>query len=183
MPLKKLTANWINVKSKLVKFDRAGLLALVHDMYAANSDNQAFLHTRFELGGDALQRYKQTIAHWLWPELSKNQDISVAKAKKAITDYKKAIGQPEGLVELMVFYCEQAAGFSVEVGLQHDGYFNTLVRMFEQTLKACVGLGTAQRDAVHKRLDAVRQISHDFGYGVGDDMDELLVDYGFNPKT
>lgn len=181
MPTTKTTANWTNVKSELAKFNRAGLLALVHDMYTANSDNQAFLHTRFGLGGDALQPYKLAVARWLWPDPFKNQDISVAKAKKAITDYKKAIGQPEGLVELMVFYCEQAAGFSVDVGLQHDGYFNALVRMFEQTLKACVGLSAAQRDAFHKRLDAVRQISHNFGYGVGDDMDDLLADYGFNP--
>ena len=44
----------------------------------------------------------------------KNQDTSVTKAKKAISDYKKAIGQSEGLAELMVFYCERAAGFSNE---------------------------------------------------------------------
>ena len=62
-------------------------------------------------------------------------DISVSKAKKAISDYKKAIGQPEGVAELMVFYCEQAADFSDEFGLQDDGYFSALVRMFEQALK------------------------------------------------
>jgi len=27
----------------------------------------------------------------------KNQTVSVAKAKRAITDYKKAIGHPEGM--------------------------------------------------------------------------------------
>jgi hypothetical protein len=26
--------------------------------------------------------------------------------------------------------------------------------------------------------NAVRTISHSFGYGVGDDMDDLLVEYG-----
>jgi len=28
------------------------------------------------------------------------------------------------------------------------------------------------------RLDSVRHISHNFGYGVGDDMDDLLAEYG-----
>jgi hypothetical protein len=28
------------------------------------------------------------------------------------------------------------------------------------------------------RLDAVRNISHNVGYGVGDDMDDLLAKYG-----
>ncbi len=65
----------------------------------------------------------------------KNQDISVAKAKKAITDYKKAVGQSDGLAELMVYFCERGAGFSSEVGLQDEAYFIALVRMFEQALR------------------------------------------------
>jgi hypothetical protein len=39
----------------------------------------------------------------------------VANARKAIADYTKAIGQPEGLAELMVFYCERASGFAANV--------------------------------------------------------------------
>ena len=33
----------------------------------------------------------------------------MAKAKKAIADYRKAVGRPEGMTELCVFYCEEAA--------------------------------------------------------------------------
>jgi len=35
----------------------------------------------------------------------------VSKAKKAIADYKKAIGRPDGMAELSIFYCEEAFGF------------------------------------------------------------------------
>ena len=38
----------------------------------------------------------------------KGQNVSVAKAKKAISDYKKATGLPQGVAELSVFYCEEA---------------------------------------------------------------------------
>ncbi|MGB9578479.1 MAG: hypothetical protein ACPL3S_04340, partial [Halothiobacillaceae bacterium] len=101
-------------------FDRAGLIGLVQDLYAANKDNQAFLHARFGLDDDVLKPYKATIDRWLWPDVFKNQDTSMSKAKKAISDYKKAIGQPGGLAELMVFYCERSAGFSDDVGLQDE---------------------------------------------------------------
>lgn len=178
MASKKPTPTWGDVKAKLADFDRAGLLGLVQDLYAASKDNQAFLHARFGLGGDVLKPYKATIDRWLWPDAFKNQDTSVAKAKKPIADYKKAIGQPEGLAELMVFYCERAAGFSNDIGLQDEGYFDALVRMFEQALKASAVLTAEQRDALLERLDAVRRISHSFGYGVGDDMDMLLAEYG-----
>jgi hypothetical protein len=176
---KKASPTWSDVKTKLADFDRAGLLGLVQDMYAANKDNQAFMHTRFGLGGDVLKPYKTTINRWLWPNFFKNQDTSVTNAKKAIADYKKASGQAEDLAELMVYYCECAAGFSSDVGLQNDAYFDALVRMFEQALKASTNLTAAQRVALHERLDKVRCICHNFGYGVGDDMDELLAEYGF----
>ena len=39
-------------------------------------------------------------------------------------------------------------------------------------------LPDAQRAVLHERLDTVRRISHNFGYGVGDDMDALLIEYG-----
>ncbi|MCF8157281.1 MAG: hypothetical protein K9K35_14855 [Rhodoferax sp.] len=177
MPTKKAAPSWSDVKVRLTDFDRAGLLGLLQDLYAANKDNQTFLHTRLSLGDDVLKPYKASIDRWLWPNVIKNQDTSVAKAKKTITDYKKAIGQAEGLAELMVFYCERAAGFSMEVGLQDEGYFDALVRMFEQALKIIAGLADALRPPLWDRLDAVRRTSHNFGYGVGDDMDDLLAEY------
>jgi hypothetical protein len=39
-------------------------------------------------GEHADDDYKAILSRWLWPELFKNQDTSVAKAKKAIADYK-----------------------------------------------------------------------------------------------
>ena len=49
--------------------------------------------------------------------------------------------------------------------------------MFEQALKATCQLSAGDRDALIARLDRVRTISHNFGYGVGDDMDDLLAKY------
>jgi hypothetical protein len=178
MANKKSSPTWSDVKTKLADFERAGLIGLVQDLYAASKDNQAFLHTRFGLGGDVLKPYKATIDRWLWPDVFKNQDTSVAKAKKAISDYKKAIGQPEGMAELMVYYCERAAGFSDDVGLQDEGYFDALVRMFEQALKVITTLPGEPWAELLSRLDTVRRISHNFGYGVGDDMDDLLAGHG-----
>ncbi len=170
--------SWGDVKAKLTELDRAGLIGLVQALYAASKDNQAFLHARLQLGDDLLKPYKATMTRWLWPDMFKNQDTSVAKAKKSIADYKKAVGRADELAELMVFYCEQASGFSCEVGLQDEGYFDALVRMFEQALKTTGALPEAERPALMARLDAVRQRCHNIGYGVGDDMDALLAAHG-----
>ena len=168
---------WADVKAKLAGFDRAALLSLVQNLYAAHEHNQAFLHARFGLGEDALEPYKNTIDRWLWPDVFRRQDTSVWKAKQAIFDYKKALGDPEEVAELMVFYCERAAGFSRDVRHEDAGYFDALVRMFEQALKTTNTLAANVQDGLLTRLDRVRSICHEFGYGVGDDMDVLLSEF------
>jgi len=168
---------WKDVKAKISTLDQDHLLTLIHDLYAANKDIQAFLHARLNLGDDALKPYKTTIDRWLWPDVLRNQDVSVAKARQAIAGYKKAVGEPAGLAELMVFYCEQAAGFCDDVGYGDGSYFSALVRMFEQALSVIGELPTGQRRALIARLDCTRTICHGFGYGVGDDMDSLLANF------
>jgi hypothetical protein len=169
--------SWTDVKAKLASFDRLGLLGLIQDLYTAHKDNQAFLHTRFGLGADVLQPYKETLDRWLWPDVLRNQDTSIVKAKQAISSYRKAVGDLAGVAELMVFYCEPAAGFCRDVGYQDDGYFDALVRMFDQALRLIAQLSASDRNPLIARLDRVRIISHNFGYGVGDDMDSLLANY------
>jgi hypothetical protein len=119
---------WTDLKARLSSFDRLGLLGLIQDLYVAHKDNQTFLHARFGLGEDILKPYKETLDRWLWPDVIRNQDASVIKAKQAISSFKKAVDDPAGLADLMVFYCECAAGFCNDVGYQDEAYFNALVR-------------------------------------------------------
>ena len=166
---------WTDVKAQLSSFDRLGLLGLIQDLYDAHKDNQTFLHARFGLGKDILKPSKEALDRWLGPDVLRNQDTSVVKAKQAISSFKRAVGDLNGLAELMVFYCECAAGFCNDVGYQDEAYFDALVRMFEQALKTIAQLSASDRNPLIARLDRVRVISHNFGYGVGDDMDSLLA--------
>lgn len=178
MATKKAAPSWSDVKAQLAAFDRAGLLGLVQDLYAASKDNQAFLHARLHLGDDVLKPYKATIDRWLWPDVFKNQDTSVAKAKKAVADYRRASGTAEGLAELMVFYCERASGFSGDVGVDDESYLSALVRMFEQALTAVTALPLAQQAPLWARLKVVRDRCQGIGYGVGDNIADLFAEHG-----
>ena len=173
--LSKSKPTWTDVKAKLAGFDHPALLSLVQNLYDANRDNQVFLHARFGLGKDALGPYRKTIDRWLWPDAFRGQDTSVSKAKQAISDYKKALGDPEGVGELMVFYCERAAGFSRAVSHADTAYFDALVRMFQQETTNILA-GNIQSGLL-LWLDRVRNVCHGFGYGVGDDMDILLSEF------
>jgi hypothetical protein len=70
-----------------------------------------------------------------------------------------------------------SAGFCSDISTDDEGYFDALVRMFEQTLKFADALSVDRGRELLIRLDRVRTISHQPGYGVGDDMDFLLSKY------
>ena len=122
-----------------------------------------------------MKPYKDTIDRWISPDVFLKQNVSVSKAKQAIADYRKALGKPEGLAELMVFYCECAAGFCHEYGNDDDAYFNSLVSMFGQALELANTLPDPNRSGLVTWLERVRDISEAFGYGVAENMDYLLV--------
>ena len=150
---------------------------MLQDLYAADEDNRAFLHACFGLGEDPLQAYKKAVDRSLWPDVFRRQQTSVSRAKRAITKYKKAFGDPVGLAELLVFYCERAAGFCQDVDHQDTAYLDSLVRTFEQALKASGNLTGKVQNGFLARLDRVRSIGRQLGNGVGEDMDILLSEF------
>lgn len=175
--LPKSKPKWADVKSRLVSFDRAALLGLLQDLYAADEGNRAFLHARFGLGEDPLQPYKETIEGSLWPDVCRGRQASVSTAKGAITRYRKAIGDPVGLAELLVFYCERAAGFCEEVDHRDVAYLDSFVRAFQRALHAAGKLPSQVQNGFLARLDRVRRIGRQLGNGVGEDMDILLSEF------
>ena len=78
----------------------------------------------------------------------------------------------------MVYYCEQAAGFCREVAYQDTAYSDALVRMFEQALRTTDAVNSgAIRERLLGKLDHVRDIGHELGYGIGDNMDILFAQF------
>ena len=158
---------WSDVKARLASFNRAELLALVQSLYAASRDNQAFLHARLDLGNDPIAPYKETISRWVHPDVYKGQDYSITKAKKAISDYRKAIGLPEGMAELTVHFCEEAIAFANAYGLDDGTFYDSLVRMFKQAVTHVLALSEAGQEPFLERLGKVMAVGQDMGWGVG----------------
>jgi len=170
---KSASPTWADVKAFLLRFNRAGLQGLVQDLYAASKDNQAFLHARFGLGPDHLGPYKDTISRWINPDLMKNQAPSVSKAKRAIADYNKAVGRPEGLAELSIFFCEEAFSFIEGCSFNDERYFDALIRMYDQTVNRVVSLPLAERRPYVERLGKLRTRAKRVGWGVEDKLNDL----------
>ena len=168
---------WSLVKGELQHLDRAGLVGLLKDLHALAPENRAFLAARFGLGPDPLAPYKSSISRWICPDVPGGQDISVKKAKKAMSDYRKAIGQPEGLAELSIHYCEEAARLLSECGMEDEAYFSALVRMYNQALSKVIDLAPIEREPMLKRLNVVREALDGTGWGVDDAISDIWYEY------
>ena len=164
---------WIDVKASLRTFDRAGLYGLLQDLYEASKDNEAFVHARLDLGPDQLGHYKATISRWINPNLMKNQTVSVSKAKKTIAGYNKAIGRPEGLAELSIFFCEEAFSFIEGCSFCDERYFVALIRMYDRSVNRVLSLPPAERRPYVERLDKLRLRGKHVGWGVEDELNDL----------
>jgi hypothetical protein len=173
---KNTSPTWNDVKTALLDFDRAGLRGLVQDLYTASKENQAFLHTRLGLGHDQLKPFKTSISRWISPDLMKGQPISVAKAKKAIADYKKAIGRPEGMAELSIFYCEEAVGFLESCSIDNEKYLAALIRMYGRSLEIVSSLPPAECSTYIERLDRLRLRGSKVSWVVEEEFNSLWSD-------
>jgi hypothetical protein len=173
---KNASPTWSDVRTALLDFDRAGLRGLVQDLYTASKDNQAFLHARLGLGHDQLRPFKASISRWICPDLMKDQPVSVSKAKKAIADYEKAIGLPEGLAELSIFFCEEAIGFLESCSMDDEKYFAALIRMYGRSLEIVSSLPPAKRSTYLKRLGRLRSRGRNVGWVVEEEFNSLSHD-------
>jgi hypothetical protein len=181
MPTRLKSTVWPAVKIRLAGSDRSELVGLIHDLYFASAANRDFLHTRLRIGDDLLAPYKAKLDRWLWPDVLKRQQTSVERARKAVDDFRDDLDDPAGLAELLVFWCERAAGFAKEHDVvDHDaeGYVDALVEVFGEALDAIAALPETSRKALHDRLWAVRDVATEIGHGVPEDMEDAFAQRG-----
>ena len=77
--------------------------------------------------------------------------MSVAKARKAIADYKNAIWTPNGIAERSISYWE-VLGFLESCSIEGESYFAGLIRMYERSPEAVSSLPPAERTTRLERL-------------------------------
>jgi hypothetical protein len=83
----------------------------------------------------------------------------------------------------MIFSCEQGTGFCADLGYQDENFMNSLWRMFEQAIRVTGELPRPEREPFLHRLHRVRDTAREFGYGVGDAMDNILLEYEHQMNT
>jgi hypothetical protein len=165
---KKKGPTWSDVKTALGNLDKKQLLKLVADLYRLSGENKTFLYSRFGVGDNPLGPYKKIIEECMCPDIYSNKPIQVSKAKKAISNYLKAMGDPEGEAELMTYFVECGNEFTVNFGDIDGPFYDALNRMYRQTISKVLTLSRERQDEFKNRLAAIMTSSSNIGWGYHD---------------
>ena len=175
MATKKTT--WTNVKSILATKETPELLMLIKDLYALNKNNKTFIEARYLKGKDSLESYKTRIEDALYPDVMENDPVSFSAGRKAISGYKKATKDANGTIELMVFYVKTGTQFTLDYGDMYDEFYDSLISMFQVTLKLLVKADSATQEKFVTELSDIVHSVRGIGWGYYDDLSSLLNDY------
>ena len=169
---------WSAVKNALPGKEPKELLALIKDLYSLNQENKTFIQTKYSLI-NPIDTYKDIIDEGL--SLDYKKPINLAKSKKAITQYRKAIGDPAGLLELMVYYVECGNDLTVEYGDIDEKFYYSLESMFQKALQALTKFDEETTKEYLPRLQEIVDKAENIGWGYYDSISFLLFDY-FPPE-
>ena len=158
----------------LAGHDKALLIALIAEMHALSPQNRDFLDARFLTDGAALERYKRTIKLALFPDI--DDPVSFRDARKAISDYRKAIGQDAGVAEPLVYAAECGNQFTCDYGDIDGPFYDALIRMFASAVKAVKKLDRREAGPFVGRLAAVVKKSDCIGWGYHDCIADEFAD-------
>ena len=164
---------WSAVKSAVIKLSHDDLLSLVADLYRLSKQNQAFLHARYADAEAAMEDCKKIIAECLYPDVLRDRPLQVAKAKKAVADFCKAVAEPVLHAELMVFFLEQGNAFTVEYGDIDAGFYEALLAMARRAVQAICGLPKEMQEPYRERLAEVVRSSTRIGWGYHDELADI----------
>jgi hypothetical protein len=113
---------WATVKSAASKLSQQELLGLVGEHYRLSSQNKAFMHARFADKDLVIEEFKVIVAECLYPDVLRICPLQIAKAKKTVSNFCKAVADPDAHAVLMVLFLEQGNAFTVGYGFIDVGF-------------------------------------------------------------
>ena len=171
----KSNPSWINVKKAIEARDHAELVKLVGDLYRNSKANRDFLHARFSIGEDPLKPYKEIIKESVYPDMYSNKPVRISRAESAIGDYRKAVGDPMGVVELMLYLAECGIDVACRFGDMPDRFCSSVVESYRLAARHVERLPAEEtRRPFIARLDRIRRSPEAKDWAYWDSIDEAF---------
>jgi hypothetical protein len=164
----KKSATWVDVKARLSRLDRTGLLGVVRDLYDASDLTRRFLHARFAPTAAGLEQYRRKVRDAVFPDPFSQRPIRLRDGAHTIREYRRATGDLVGTVDLLLEFVEAGTEQAADLGYGDDSYFNTLERKVNELVRMLDTLADSERRAATARLVKLGKYQEVIGWGYGD---------------
>ena len=166
-------ATWVDVKARLNRLDRAGLIGVVRDLYDASDLTRRFLHARFAPTAAGLEQYRRKVRDAVFPNPFSQRPIRLRDGAHTIREYRQATGDVAGTVDLLLEYVEAGTEQAADLGYGDDSYFNALERKVNEAVRLMNDLSNSDRRAATARLVKLGQYEGAIGWGYGDFLGDI----------
>ena len=162
------------IKKALTQVERDTLVSLVADLHGLGKENRAFIDARLGLTAHPLAPFKKRIEEALFPDIIRGHPIRISAARKALSDYRRAIGDPEGVLDLLVHYVECGTRMTVEYGDIDEGFYDSLESVFDEAVTKVEASPPELVGRFLPRLRSVVQSARGIGWGYHDFLRDRL---------
>ena len=171
---------WPKLKRQLLQYDPVKLLELIADLHSLSADNKRFIEAKVINNDNAVEKYRAVISKSINTDApwEKIQQLDLKAAKKAISEYKKATGNIENIIDLMIYYVERGTQCACDFGDVNENFYCSLELMFDDVLKlmnnhsypeeftnrlekvvaSAVGIGWGYSDAITYKWEKWQQV-------------------------
>ena len=172
--------SWSSLASKIESLPQNDLAALIKDLYDLSSDNRDFVTARILASGNAagsivLDGYRERVEKAFYPMRGGFRRPKLTDGRKAISDYRKAVGDNAGLAELMITYVESGVRFTNEFGEIDEGFYNSIEAVMENLCKLLLAEGKELYFRLEERIRSLRDDTSHIGWGFGDYMADQVA--------
>ena len=175
--IKMAKAHNYGLKKQLIDMDKHELVALIGELAHLNKDNQAYLEAKMARPSEiprAAEYYKQIIKNEFFPPRGFG-NLKLRKVKRAISDFKKATGDAQAVIDLKVYYVENGTRFTSEYGDIDERFYSSMESMFKDVIDTLNKMGdTELTDTFRPRLQAIVENAEGIGWGYYDNLSDML---------
>ncbi|WP_404450987.1 DUF6155 family protein [Virgibacillus necropolis] len=159
------------MKKQLKEFSQKELIGLVSDIYKLNQDVQHYLSVKF-LGEETIiglfENAMREIKYEFFPDKGFGK-MRLAKARGAITNFKKLTNDHHRTIELMVFYVETGTKFTTTYGDIDERFYDSMCSMYNKVVTECEKDKKLFYD-FNDRLYAIVVETEGMGWGYHDEL-------------
>lgn len=165
--------SWSDIRKALQNLESKQLVALIKDLHDLSPENRDFLAARFAVSAGsqpARETYRQRIHEIFFPRRGFPEKLDLRAGRKAFNEYKKATGDFEGTIDLMLAYVESGTEFTNRYGDIDMPFYDSLMSVLKKILELLQKSEEGARVyALHRqRFLALRREAGLMGWGYGD---------------